>query len=69
MPDLGDLLRTHVVPSDPANDRELTRAQIPRPAFYLLRPDGHVALAGIRLDAAAVTRYLSERLQLGIKTA
>jgi 2-polyprenyl-6-methoxyphenol hydroxylase-like FAD-dependent oxidoreductase len=69
MPDLGDLLRTHVVPSDPANDRELTRVQIPRPAFYLLRPDGHVALAGIRLDAAAVTRYLSERLHLRIKTA
>jgi len=66
---LGDLLRTHVVPSDPANDRELTRAQIPRPAFYLLRPDGHVGLAGIRLDAAAVTRYLSERLHLRIKTA
>ena len=69
VPGLGDLLRTHVVPSDPTNDRELTRARIPRPAFYLLRPDGHVALAGIRLDAAAVTRYVAERLQLGIKTA
>jgi hypothetical protein len=69
VPGLGDLLRTLVVPSDPTNERELTRAQIPRPAFYLLRPDGHVALAGIRPEAAAVTRYISERLQLGIKTA
>jgi len=69
IPGLGDLLRTHVIPSDPTNDRELTRARIPRPAFYLLRPDGHVALAGIRLETAAVTRYLSERLHLGIKTA
>ncbi len=69
VPGLGDLLRTHVVPSDPANDRELTRAQIPRPAFYLLRPDGHVGLTGIRLEAAALTRYVSERLNLRIKTA
>jgi 2-polyprenyl-6-methoxyphenol hydroxylase-like FAD-dependent oxidoreductase len=59
---LGDLLRTCVVPSDPANDRELARVRIPQTAFYLLRPDGHVGLAGIRLDPAAVTRYFSERL-------
>jgi hypothetical protein len=63
---LGDLLRTHVVPNDPANDRELARAQIPRTAFYLLRPDGHIGLSGIRLEAAAVIRYLSERLNFGI---
>jgi 2-polyprenyl-6-methoxyphenol hydroxylase-like FAD-dependent oxidoreductase len=62
VPGLGDLLRTYVVPSDPANDRELTRVQIPQPAFFLLRPDGHVGLTGIRLDAAVVTRYLSQRL-------
>jgi hypothetical protein len=59
---LGDLLRTLVVPSDPANDRELTRARIPQPAFYLLRPDGHVGLAGTRLEPAAVARYVSERI-------
>jgi len=58
--DLGDPLRTHVVPDDPANDRELARAQIRGPSFYLLRPDGHVGLAGTRLGAGAVTRYLSE---------
>jgi 2-polyprenyl-6-methoxyphenol hydroxylase-like FAD-dependent oxidoreductase len=58
MPHLGDLLRTYEVPDDLANDRELARAHIPRPAFYLLRPDGHVGLAGARLEAQAVTRYL-----------
>ena len=69
VPGLGDLLRIHAVPSDAANDRELARAQIPRPSFYLLRPDGHVGLAGTRLDAAAMTRYASERLHLGINGA
>ena len=49
-------------PGDPANDRELDRARIPRPAFYLLRPDGHVGLAGGRMEAAAVARYVSERI-------
>jgi 2-polyprenyl-6-methoxyphenol hydroxylase-like FAD-dependent oxidoreductase len=56
----GDLLRTHVVPDDVPNAGELAGAHIPNPAFYLLRPDGHVGLAGIRLEADAVTRYLSE---------
>jgi flavin-dependent dehydrogenase len=64
VPRLDDLLRTYEVPNDPANDRELARANIPRPAFYLLRPDGHVGLAGTRLEAAAVTHYLSEQLDL-----
>ena len=59
---LGDLLRTHAIPRDPASDRELERAKVPRPSFYLLRPDCHVGLSGIRLDAEAVTRYFSERL-------
>lgn len=60
-PGLGGMLRTHVVPDDPANQRELARARIPGPSFYLLRPDGHIGLAGTRLEAGAVTRYLSER--------
>ena len=56
--------RIHAVPDDPANDAELARAQIPQPSFYLLRPDGHVGLCGARLEAAAVKRYLSERLHM-----
>jgi len=63
IPELGDQLRVHEVPIDPANDRELARARIPRPSFYLLRPDGHVGLAGVQPDAAAARRYVSERLR------
>ena len=59
---LDDLLRIHVVLEDPANDRALARARIVGPSFYLLRPDGHVGLAGTRLAAGDVTRYLSERV-------
>jgi 2-polyprenyl-6-methoxyphenol hydroxylase-like FAD-dependent oxidoreductase len=62
---LTGLLRTHVVPADPANDRELKRARIPGTAFYLLRPDGHIGLCGSRFDAAAASRYVAERLRLG----
>ena len=64
MPGLGDLLRLHTIPGDPANDRELARVHIPQPSFYLLRPDGHVGLAGIHLDMAAASRYISGRLLL-----
>ncbi len=62
---LRDLLRIHVIPDKPANDAELARAHIPRPSFFLLRPDGHVGLCGTRLDAAAMARYVSERLHVG----
>jgi hypothetical protein len=62
---LGDLLRTYLVPNDPANERELARAGIPGLAFYLLRPDGYVGLAGVELELDAVNRYLEERLNLG----
>jgi 2-polyprenyl-6-methoxyphenol hydroxylase-like FAD-dependent oxidoreductase len=60
-PDLGDMVRVHAIPDDPANGRELARVQLRGPAFYLLRPDGHVGLAGARLDAGALGRYLLER--------
>jgi len=64
-PGAGDLLRVEVVSSDPANDRELARAGIPRPSFYLVRPDGYVALCGTRLDGGSLSEYFSERLRLG----
>jgi 2-polyprenyl-6-methoxyphenol hydroxylase-like FAD-dependent oxidoreductase len=60
----SDLILTLSIPDDPVNDRELIRMRIPKPSFYLLRPDGHVGLAGTRLEADALTRYLTERLQL-----
>ncbi len=59
-PELGELLSTHVIPDDTHNAQELARVRIPGPAFYLLRPDGHVGLAGTRMEPAAVARYLSE---------
>lgn len=58
---LGDLLRIHVIPDEANNARELARVRISGPAFYLLRPDGHVALAGTRFDAEALDAYLAER--------
>lgn len=64
VPELGDLLCILAVPSDPANDCELARAHIPQPSFYLLRPDGHVGLAGTRLDPPQLGRYVREHLVL-----
>jgi hypothetical protein len=66
---LGDLLRVHAIPEDPLNDAELSRAQIPPTSFYLLRPDGHVGLCGVRLEAAAVGRYAAERLHMRVGSA
>jgi len=63
--ELGDLLCVHVVADDPVNATALARASIPRPSFFLLRPDGHVGLSGTRLEAAAVKRYISELLHPG----
>ncbi|MGH8336880.1 MAG: FAD-dependent monooxygenase, partial [Gammaproteobacteria bacterium] len=68
-PGPGELLRLHMVPDDPINAAELARAQVPQPSFYLLRPDGHVGLCGTRLDAAAVRRYLKERMHLRVSEA
>ena len=74
-PPAGDLagraasVQVVVVPADPVNDRELARARIPQPSFYLLRPDGHIGFAGIRADAAAVAEYLSQRLHVVVKRA
>ena len=50
--------------TDPENDEELIRAGIPKPAFFVLRPDGHIGLAGTRLDTNELVRYLNERVEL-----
>lgn len=62
--EFGDLFRVHVIPADPANATELTRAGIPSPSFYLIRPDGYVGLCGGQIDPDAVQRYLRETLRL-----
>jgi 2-polyprenyl-6-methoxyphenol hydroxylase-like FAD-dependent oxidoreductase len=56
----GNLVRTHLIPSFSANETALTHAHLSRPSFYLLRPDGHVGLAGTRLEASAINRYLAD---------
>lgn len=62
---LGDVLRVYTIADDRANDAELSRARLPRPSFYLLRPDGHVGLCGTRLQPGALRRYVAERLRIG----
>ncbi|MBL8484425.1 MAG: hypothetical protein JNJ60_19680 [Rhodocyclaceae bacterium] len=57
---LEDVLRVQAIPDNAANRAELQRVGISGPAFYLLRPDGHVGLAGTRLDTAALARYLAD---------
>jgi 2-polyprenyl-6-methoxyphenol hydroxylase-like FAD-dependent oxidoreductase len=61
---LGDLLRIRVIPADRAHDADLARVRLTSPSFYLVRPDGHVGLCGVRVDAAAIARYASARLRL-----
>lgn len=55
----ADLLAVHAVPDDADNAAELERVSIRGPAFYLLRPDGHVGLAGTNLDADAIRRWFA----------
>jgi len=59
-----DLVTVHRVPDDPVNAAALERAGIPPVAYYLLRPDGYIGLAGTRFDAAVVSRYLRDRIGL-----
>ncbi|MEW9836310.1 FAD-dependent oxidoreductase [Mesorhizobium marinum] len=65
----GDRVRTWTVPHDPHNDAELARLAIPRPSFYLIRPDGHVGLCGRTADAAAARRYLAGTVGLRARPA
>jgi hypothetical protein len=55
----GEVLEVHAVPSDPENAQELARVSISGPAYYPLRPDGHIGLAGTRFDDAAPKRWFS----------
>jgi 2-polyprenyl-6-methoxyphenol hydroxylase-like FAD-dependent oxidoreductase len=57
---LHDLLHTYVIPDHTHNAQELARVGIVGPSFYLLRPDGHVGLAGMHFEEHFVTRYLPE---------
>jgi 2-polyprenyl-6-methoxyphenol hydroxylase-like FAD-dependent oxidoreductase len=64
LPDLDGLLRIHTIPITAGNEAEQARAHVPRSAFYLLRPDGHVGLCGQTLDAATLRHYFATNLAL-----
>lgn len=61
---LADMVRIHRIPDTSHNDQERARANIPARAFYLLRPDGHIAVAGTDLDSSRIERYFAERVGL-----
>ena len=67
-PGFGDLVVVHEVDYQ-TNADELARVGITGPAFYLLRPDGHIGLAGRHLDADTVKRYLGRFLRKGKEEA
>ena len=52
----------HQIPDLATNTAALARVGIRGPAYYLLRPDGHIGLAGVRLQNGEVQRYFSERV-------
>ncbi|VTU38308.1 FAD-dependent monooxygenase [Variovorax sp. RA8] len=62
----GERVRVHAFPPDPGNAAELARQKLPQLSFYLLRPDGHIALCGARLDLAALARHAAG--PLGLRT-
>jgi 2-polyprenyl-6-methoxyphenol hydroxylase-like FAD-dependent oxidoreductase len=65
---LGDLLDVHAIPSNSANAVELAGASITGPAYYLLRPDGHVGLAGTLFQEDALRQWLANA-GMSLKTA
>jgi 2-polyprenyl-6-methoxyphenol hydroxylase-like FAD-dependent oxidoreductase len=64
--ELRSCLRTHIIPLEPANAQALARAGIREPSFFLLRPDGHIGLAGTQLDARQVRGYLADVVGLTV---
>jgi 2-polyprenyl-6-methoxyphenol hydroxylase-like FAD-dependent oxidoreductase len=56
---IGDMLRVHEIPAGGENAGALAAASVPSPSFYLVRPDGHIGLAGRRVDGDAVRRWLA----------
>jgi 2-polyprenyl-6-methoxyphenol hydroxylase-like FAD-dependent oxidoreductase len=56
---LGDQIRVHDIPADAENAKTLTAASIQGPAFYLLRPDGHIGLVGTHVEAGAIEEWFA----------
>jgi hypothetical protein len=53
------------IPADRDNERELRRAGIQSPAYFLLRPDGHIGLAGVEAASRRIERYFTDCLGIG----
>jgi len=62
--DFGELVATHAVPEDAANDAAIACAKILLPSFYLIRPDGYIGLCGSTLDAESIESYFAETLHV-----
>lgn len=61
----ADLLDVVSVPDEPANRDVLARAGIAVPSSFLIRPDGHVGLAGAALRPDDLDAYFARRVGLG----
>jgi len=57
---LGDLLEVHSIAPAGENASVLAAAGIAARCYFLVRPDGHVGLAGTDLDVRAVKDWLAE---------
>jgi 2-polyprenyl-6-methoxyphenol hydroxylase-like FAD-dependent oxidoreductase len=57
---LGNKVRILSVPADDTNARALAARSIASPSYFLLRPDGHIGLAGGRVDEVEVKRWLAD---------
>jgi len=55
---LGDAVQIHAVPSDPENAPALAAASISSPSYYVVRPDGHIGLAGTTFQEAELRQWL-----------
>lgn len=56
---LGDMLRVHEIPDDAENAHALAAVSIRGPAFYVLRPDGHIGLVGAQVEPRALANWFA----------
>lgn len=56
---LSSILTTYEIPDDVHNTQEFARVGVSGAAFYLVRPDGYIGLAGGNFTTATTTEYLT----------